>query len=140
MNVSIRKMNIDDYEEILNIWKNTEGMSLEEDDSLIGITLYLNRNPNSCFVATFNSKIVGTVLSGHEGRRGILRHLAVSNEFRNNGISTKLVNKALLALNKEGIRKCNIFVLDENISGIKYWEHNGWKRHKDSFSLMYKDT
>jgi GNAT superfamily N-acetyltransferase len=87
-----------------------------------------------------NEMHLNTVLSGHDGRRGILRHLAVVKQYRNLGISKDLVNRALHSLKNEGICKCNIYVLNENENGIKYWEHNGWQRHEDNFFMMFKDT
>jgi len=76
-NYPIRNMWLDDYESVYRLWSTSEGMSLDEDDNRDGIALYLRRNPKSCFVALDGKEIIGAVLCGHEGRRGILRHLAV---------------------------------------------------------------
>jgi N-acetylglutamate synthase len=75
-------MLLDDYESVFRLWSIAEGMSLGEEDSREGIALYLRRNPKSCFVAQDGAEIVGAVLSGHEGRRGILRHLVVRLEYQ----------------------------------------------------------
>ena len=140
MNHPVRLMAMEDYDSVYRLWSAAEGMSLGEDDSRDGIALYLRRNPISCFVALDGSEIVGVVLAGHEGRRGILRHLVVKAEFRKKGIATKLVRACLEALLAEGIRKCNIFVMDDNVAGLKFWEHIGFCRLEDNYRTLQHGT
>ena len=140
MNYTIRQMALTDYDQAYELWRATEGVYLDEEDSREGITLYLRRNHGLCFVATVGARLVGTVLCGHEGRRGILRHLVVAPEYRTQGIATDLINHVRSALAKEGIRKCNTFVLDSNLDGRKFWEHMGWHRLDDDFQLLQINT
>lgn len=68
----IRKIVIDDYEEIYKLWLSCSGMGLNNlDDSKDGIEKFLNRNPDTCFAALKGNKIIGTVLAGNDGRRVI---------------------------------------------------------------------
>jgi predicted N-acetyltransferase YhbS len=92
MDYSVREMTIDDYGEVYHLWEQTEGLSLEEGDSRDAIKIYLRRNQGFCFVACVQGRVVGTVLCGHKGRRGILRHLAVTRECRGKGIARGLIN------------------------------------------------
>jgi N-acetylglutamate synthase len=136
MSYNIRDMTLDDYNDVCRLWEQTEGMGLEEDDSREAIAIYLRRNQGLCFVACVDGKIVGTVLCGHEGRRGILRHLAVTSDFRKKGVARALVNKCLAALAEQGVRKCNIFVLDENVVGLRFWDRMGWYRLPDNYRTL----
>jgi len=140
MTYTIRQMTLDDYTPAYSLWQATDGVCLDEEDSLDGITLYLRRNQGLCFVATVDGRLVGTVLCGHEGRRGILRHLVVAPDFRGKGIAKALVDHSRSALAREGIRKCNTFVLDSNVEGRQFWEHTGWCVLDDNFSLMQIQT
>jgi ribosomal protein S18 acetylase RimI-like enzyme len=140
MDYSIREMRIGDYDEVYRLWEQTEGLNIEEDDSREGIDIYLRRNQGLCFVACSDGHIVGTVLCGHEGRRGILRHLAVKRGYRGKGISRALINQCLSALAKEGIKKCNTFVLDENVEDRPFWEHMGWYVLEDNYRTMQTPT
>ncbi len=140
MNYPIRIMSLDDYDNVYRLWRTADGISLGEDDNRDGIALYLRRNPKSCFVALNGAEIVGGVLSGHEGRRGILRHLVVAREYRKRGIAASLVQACLEALFAEGIKKCNIFVMDDNGAGLKFWEHIGFYRLEDNYRTLQHGT
>jgi len=76
--MQIRKMIIKDYDGVYELWINTPGMGLNAtDDSREGIQKYLQRNPNTCFVAEQDGEIIGIIMSGHDGRRGLIHHTAV---------------------------------------------------------------
>ncbi|MDE5820252.1 MAG: GNAT family N-acetyltransferase [Lachnospiraceae bacterium] len=95
----IKEMAQANYEEIFDLWKSTDGMGLRSpDDSRQGISAFLKRNPTTNFVATDNGKTVGTILCGHDGRRGYIYHTVVKESCRNQGIATKLIEAAISAL------------------------------------------
>ena len=129
-----------DYDAAFSLWTKSAGISLCEDDTRDRIAFYLKRNPGLCFVAKSTGSLVGAVLCGHEGRRGILRHLAVEHQDRQNGIARALVARCLESLREQGIRKCNIFVLDTNVAGMEFWEHMGWKRLADDYRTLQMNT
>ena len=86
---TIRLVSRDDYEEVFELWRKTPGIGLSaRDDSKEAISRYLARNPRTCFVAAKGCGIVGVILSGHDGRRGSLRHLAVAQRAKGQGIGT----------------------------------------------------
>ncbi len=133
-------MTIADHGNVHRIWRNSEGIILVAKDSRKGIDLYLSRNRGLCFVATIAGEIVGTVLCGHDGRRGILRHLAVKPAFRNRGIGRDLAKRCLRALSAKGIRKCNLYVMKDNPSGTRFWEHQGYKVLAEDYRTLQAAT
>jgi putative acetyltransferase len=138
--MQIKVMSINDYQEVFSLWKNTEGIGLHNDvDSKAGIRQYLKRNPGLSFVARENGRIIGTVLSGHDGRRGYLHHLAVAETHRKKGIGKALVDRVIGQLRKIGIRKCHLWVFEDNFSGQRFWNHIGWTKRKD-LCLMSRNT
>ena len=121
----IKKMVIKDYIEITNLWKNTAGIVLHYlDDSKKSIKKFLEKNPKTCFVAQYNNEIIGTIMGGNDGRRGLIYHLLVKPDHRKNGIGKKLLEKAENGYKKEGIGKIYLLVLKDNIIGNKFWETN----------------
>jgi ribosomal protein S18 acetylase RimI-like enzyme len=137
---TIRPMHPHDYSLVRDLWEETEGLNLEESDSEEAFGIYLRRNRGLCFAAWAGKAIVGTVLCGHDGRRGILRHLAVKRSHRKAGMARALIKRSLAALAKSGIKKCNVFVLDTNLDGQRFWEHMGWHVLEDSYHTMQTET
>jgi len=128
----IEQMDINNYSEIIKLWKNTVGVGLSgKDDSKKSIKKYLEKNPNTCFVAKTDGKIIGTIMAGNDGRRGIIYHLMVKPEYRKTGIGEKLLKKAENGLKKEGIRKILILVFKNNKTGNIFWGNNGYLIRKD---------
>lgn len=101
--MQIRKMRIEDYENVRRLWMSTPGMGLNDvDDSEAGIGRFLMRNPNTCFIAVNGDEVAGVILSGHDGRRGYVYHTAVA-----------------------------LVVFDRNETGNKFWEKRGFTVRND---------
>ncbi|MBQ3138607.1 MAG: GNAT family N-acetyltransferase [Ruminococcus sp.] len=130
--VKIRVMTIADFDGICEVWKNHEGTN-PVDDSAEGFAKYIRRNPTTSFVAEDNGKIVGTILAGHDGRRGLFHHVSVLPEYQKQGIGKMLVDNAMDALEKEGITKVLLVVFKDNDNGNAFWEHIGFTKRDDLF-------
>ena len=135
--MDIRLMTIDDYEKIYELWMSCEGMGLNNlDDSKEGIEKFLNRNPDTCFVAEVEDAIVGAIIVGNDGRRGYIYHTAVNPQYRQQGIAKSLVEMAMAALQRIGINKAALVVFDRNESGNDFWEKMGFTVRDD---LQYRN-
>lgn len=138
--VRFRLMGIDDYDAVIALWQGVEGLRLRDADSREGIERYLLRNEGLSFLAEIPSsgsgrKVVGTVMAGHDGKRGYLQHLCVSAECRRQSIGARLTTLSLDALAKEGILKTYLFALNKNAAGQDYWRGRGWQERND-FSVF----
>jgi putative acetyltransferase len=131
MDYHIHEMTAKDLDEVLALWQATEGVGLSEGDTKDEIASCLLRNPGLSLVARRDGRIVAAVLSGHDGRRGCLYHLAVATPHRRQRIGRALVETCLERLASFGIRKCNIFLYDHNGIGQRFWNRNGWKERTD---------
>lgn len=143
-----RLMQKSDYESVYSLWMKCKNMGFNNvDDSEKGISKYLERNSKTCFVCIRNEKVVGVILSGHDGRRGFIHHLAVDPDFRRHGIATELLSQALNALKAEEISKVGLFVFAYNSDGNAFWEKQGFTlrtdinyRNKALVELIRQDT
>jgi ribosomal protein S18 acetylase RimI-like enzyme len=126
MSIVIRDMTIQDYDEVLALWRTSEGVGLSDADLEEGVARFLDRNPGLSFVARDGEHLVGAVLCGHDGRRGYIHHLAVSKPHRRKGLGRALVGRCLSALRRDGISKCHIFVFGDNNDTIAFWKNIGW--------------
>lgn len=135
----IREMTIQDYERMIGLWSEIDGLALSEADSRANIEMYLTRNKGLSYVYEVEGEVVGTILCGHDGRRGYIYHVAVSPKFRNRRIGVQLVELSLDKLKEEGIDKCHIFVLDDNEVGSQFWSKIGWAK-RSGFAVYSKDV
>ncbi|MGN1135870.1 MAG: GNAT family N-acetyltransferase [Oscillospiraceae bacterium] len=135
--MTIEKMTIADYDEVYDLWINTKGMGLNNlDDSREEIEKFLERNPETCFTAKEEGRVIGVIIAGHDGRRGYIYHTAVLQSKRNKGVGTALVENALAALKREGINKVALVVFDRNENGNSFWERKGFTVRDD---LVYRN-
>lgn len=133
--MEIKSVTMNDYESLMELW-NSVGMSRRAlnpvDDSRDGIERYIKRNPTTCFKAVGDDgKLLGVILSGHDGRRGLVHHLCVDPETQRGGIGSRLVKAAEEALHKEGIEKIFILVFADNEKGNAFWEKQGYSLRTD---------
>ena len=130
--MTIRKMTVSDYEEVYGLWLSCKGMGLNDlDDSREGIARFLDRNPETCFVAVEEERIVGTILVGNDGRRAFIYHTAVHPDFRRRGIGAALADEAVRALKALGINKAAMVVFAGNEAGNAFWEEQGFTARPD---------
>ncbi len=135
--MNIRKMVINDYDDVYALWMACAGMGLNNlDDSREGIDKFLKRNPDTCFVAEYDNQIVGVIIVGNDGRRGYIYHTAVDTQYRKRGVARQLVETSMQELKKCGINKVALVVFDRNESGNAFWEKLGFTVRED---LVYRN-
>lgn len=135
--VQIRTMTVSDYDAVYDMWINTSGMGLNDiDDSREGIEKFLKRNPETCFAAVENGRVIGAIMCGHDGRRGYIYHTSVREEYRGRGIGTALADSAMAALESEGINKAALVVFARNEKGNAFWEKLGFAQRSD---IIYRN-
>ena len=129
MEITTRLVTIDDYDDMLALWNSTEQSKRAlnpVDDSREGIERYIKRNPTTCFGAFSGDKLVGVILTGHDGRRALIHHMCVHPDYRRMNIASSLVKLAEEALKAEGIQKIIGFVFKDNDVANAFWERQGY--------------
>ena len=133
----VRIMTIEDYEGVYALWKKIKGFGIRSiDDSKEGVVRFLKRNPTTSVVAEKDGRIVGSILCGHDGRRGCLYHVCVDEDYRRHGIGKRMVVFAMKALKEEKINKVSLIAFTENDIGNAFWNTIGWTERLD---LNYYD-
>lgn len=119
------------------LWQATRGVGLSPADEPAALETFLARNPGTSFVAESEGRLTGTILVGHDGRRGLIHHLAVAADQRRSGLGRSLVEAGLQALHDQGIAKCHLMVFADNVGGAAFWTGIGatWRRELDLYSL-----
>ena len=125
-------MKIEDYEGVHDLWMTIKGFGIRSiDDSKEGVARFLKRNPTTSVVAEMDGKIVGSILCGHDGRRGCLYHVCVHEEYRRHGIGKAMVVRAMEKLKEEQISKVSLIAFTENDIGNAFWNTIGWTERLD---------
>lgn len=133
----VRIMTIEDYEGVYALWKKIKGFGIRSiDDSKEGVARFLKRNLTTSVVAEKDGRIVGSILCGHDGRRGCLYHVCVDEDYRRHGIGKRMVVFAMKALKEEKINKVSLIAFTENDIGNAFWNTIGWTERLD---LNYYD-
>lgn len=135
--MTIRTMTIEDYDGVYALWMTIKGFAIRSiDDSREGVERFLKRNPKTSVVAVEDGKIVGSILCGHDGRRGCFYHVCVRQDYRMQGIGKAMVVYAMNALKREQISKVSLIAFTQNDIGNAFWNRIGWTRRLD---LNYYD-
>ena len=131
--VTVRSMQIEDYDQVYALWMTIHGFSIRTiDDSREGVERFLKRNPGISVVAEMDGRVVGAILCGHDGRRGCLYHVCVHEDYRMHGIGRAMVVHCMNALQQEGINKVSLIAFTKNDIGKQI----GWTKRED---LNYYD-
>ena len=133
----VRTMTIEDYQGVHDLWMTIKGFAIRSiDDSREGVERFLQRNPATSVVAEEHGEIVGSILCGHDGRRGCLYHVCVREDCRMRGIGKSMVVRCMEELEKEKISKVSLIAFTENDIGNAFWKEIGWTKRED---LNYYD-
>ena len=95
----------------------------------------LQRDPDLFLVATHEGKIIGTVIGGFDGRRGLIYHLAVDKNYREQGIGSQLMDEVENRLREKGCIKSYLLVTKENESAMRFLRETRMATHGPCFNL-----
>lgn len=136
----IRPFGISDYEAAIKLWRNTEALALDEDDSKPAIEAFLCRTPGFSAVAiAADGELVGAILCAHNGRAASLYHLAVAERCRGAGVGSLMAAFCVERLAAAGISRCNVHVYCANTIGIYFWTSTSWRTPED-WKIMQRKT
>jgi ribosomal protein S18 acetylase RimI-like enzyme len=117
-----------DYPAVLALWTDAgPGIHLSPTDSPQGIEHKLQRDPELFLVAELDGEIIGTVLGGYDGRRGLVYHLAVEHAWRAQGVGRALMQAVEERLRAKGCFKCYLLVAWDDPENVAFYEHLGWE-------------
>ncbi len=134
--MQLRTIQIEDYDALWQCWSNEPGIALYECDTRQGIAAYLQRNPDLSVLievegADGASCIIGSLLCGHDGRRGFVHHMWIAAAYRRQGLAETLFKEASARLAAIGIQKTHLFVQDANGSAQEFWHAIGCEERED---------
>ena len=118
-----------DYPHVIDLWQNAgSGIHLRRSDEEQELAKKLQRDPDFFLIAEIDGQIIGTVLGGFDGRRGMVYHLAVEASFRKRGIGAFLMDELEKRMKQKGCIRSYLMVTHDNADAIRFYEALGWEQ------------
>lgn len=118
-----------DYPAVLDLWQKAgPGIQVRRSDEPEEIAKKLERDADLFLVAEAEGQIVGSVMGGFDGRRGLVYHLAVAAGCRQRGLGSALMNELERRLRAKGCLRCYLLVTKDNTEAIRFYEGRGWEQ------------
>jgi ribosomal protein S18 acetylase RimI-like enzyme len=115
-----------DYAAVRELWEHAgPGIQLSSSDESLEIEKKLGRDPDLFLVAVRDGKLVGTVLGGFDGRRGLVYHLAVDPTLRRQGLGRTLMEAVEERLRAKGCLKYYLLVTKDNSDALTFYRDFG---------------
>jgi ribosomal protein S18 acetylase RimI-like enzyme len=118
-----------DYNQVITLWQTAgPGIHIRHSDSEDEIKKKLQRDADLFLVAELDGLIIGTVLGGFDGRRGLVYHLAVDANYRNMGIGTALMIELERRMKLKGCLRSYLLVTHDNVDAVRFYESQNWEQ------------
>jgi ribosomal protein S18 acetylase RimI-like enzyme len=128
-----------DYDAALALWRSIDkGIHVGPSDTPEEIQKKAAFAPELFLVAELDGRIIGTVIGGYDGRRGMVYHLAVAEEYRHQRIGSQLMEEVERRLRARGCLKCYLLVTPDNSEAGFFYKQIGWK-HVEEEHLYKKE-
>jgi ribosomal protein S18 acetylase RimI-like enzyme len=117
-----------DWEAVHALWARCgPGVQFSRSDETAEILKKLERDPDLFLVAERDGQVIGAVMGGFDGRRGLVYHLAVAPEARQHGIGAALMAEVEARLKAKGCLKSYLLVTRENADVLAFYRARGWE-------------
>ncbi len=125
--VSLRGFTLEDYDVVSSLWARAgDGLGIGRSDARDEIAKKLERDPDLFLLAEDGGVVVGTVIGGYDGRRGLIYHLAVEQAYRRQGVGQMLMEEVEQRLRAKGCVKAYLLVKRGNEGVVHFYERRGW--------------
>jgi len=148
--MKIRKVNIEDYSEVINLYIQLHDAEKVFDDNLVEeliidekqekiIKKRIKSRKEIFLVAEIDSKVVG-LIDGFiiddiffKEKIAYLDHICVDRNHRNKEIGTELIKEFQKISQKKGAKYVKLNAFKKNINAIKLYEKFGFKEHSSFY-------
>jgi ribosomal protein S18 acetylase RimI-like enzyme len=129
-NLNLREFQYpDDYHRVIDLWEHAgPGIHVRRSDEAEEIKKKIERDPDLFLIAEMDGQVIGTVMGGFDGRRGMVYHLAVDQSYRQKGIGRLLMNELEKRMAHKGCIRSYLLVTRDNPEAIHFYETTGWEQ------------
>jgi ribosomal protein S18 acetylase RimI-like enzyme len=139
--MEIRKLTIDNYEDIIRLWTRANLPYKQKGrDRKEAIAAEMESNPDFFLGAFEGSHLAGIVIMSCDERKGWLNRLAVDPDYRHRGIAKALIAEAEKTLRKRDVRIFCALIEDYNTASKKLFKECGYVEHHDIMYFSKRDS
>ena len=137
----IRSLVQKDHDDLVTLWEES-GLSYRPKgrDSKELLQKQIEENHDLYLGAFSNDKLIGCVIATFDGRKGWINRLAVSPEYRRQGIGQQLIDAAEKALKKRGATVIGVLIFDTNTPSLNLFEKMGYTIHDNILYVSKRDS
>jgi len=124
----IRRLGLDDYDELLVLWQRAGLHSLKPRgrDSRASLTRQLASTVQTILGLEMDGQLIGAVVVTHDSRKGWINRLAVDPDHRRRGHGARLIAAAEEALREQGIHVIAALVESDNPASLALFQRVGY--------------
>jgi len=128
MTTELKTPSIEDYEDILQLWDKA-GLPYKPEgrDTRENIERELEEHPEYWIGAYEEDVLVGIVFGTDDGRKGWINRLAVTKEYRGQGIGRTLVEELEQVFEQKGFKIWATLIEPDNPEAMDFFEHLGFE-------------
>ncbi len=115
-----------DVEAVVALWQAC-GLARAWNDPYKDISFARQSGNSTVLVHARDTRIMATVMAGHDGHRGMLYYVAVDPDCRRQGLGKAAVRAAEGWLAERGVWKVNLLVRAENAAVKGFYESLGYE-------------
>ena len=132
MEVKIKQLTIDDYDEIIRIW-SIAGLPFRpkgrDSKALMGEEMKIE---TSCFFGLIaGNAMIGVAIGSYDGRRGWINRLAIDPDYRGKGYGMILIEHVHEYLISRGALVMAALIHDDNYPSISIFQKAGYVCEKE---------
>ena len=121
----IRPYNVSDESAVIDLWHRC-GLVRPWNDPKKDIARKTLVRPDLFLVGLIDEQLVATAMAGYEGHRGWINYLAVSPDYRREGLASEIMRRAEELLREAGCPKINLQVRSTNAEVIEFYRRIGY--------------
>lgn len=127
MDISLRRLTIDDYEPLLALWKDA-GLRLRPGgrDSRAAMTREFSMPTCAGFGLFAGNELIGAAMANFDGRRGWINRLAIDAKVRGIGLASRLISACEDFLNLQGALVIAALIDDDNSPSFSAFQKEGF--------------
>lgn len=124
----IRQLGMDDYDDLLSLWRQAGLHSIKPEgrDSREALAWQLASGVLTILGLEVRERLVAAVIVTHDSRKGWINRLAVDPDRRRRGYATRLIEAAEALLGEQGIPVTAALVMSDNTASLALFQKAGY--------------